>query len=109
EVTVHHIAMEHSAAAIQRRFRIFAEPREVCGKNRGCQFDGHGQRAAPSVSRENRLYAEVLRCSLKSVIRTRIRASPRNCAAVLAALARQLEKAHNVQSIFGSHSQRGAS
>src|SRR5260370_9465751 len=60
-------------------------------------------------SRENRLYAEVLRSSLKSVIRTRIRASPRNRTAFLAALAREFEHAHDVQRVFGSHGQRRAS
>src|SRR5258708_1469802 len=60
-------------------------------------------------SRENRLYAEVLRSSLKSVIRKRIRASPRNRTAFLAALAREFEHAHDVQRAFGSHGQRRAS
>src|SRR5438552_8558355 len=50
---------------------------------------------------ENRLYAEVLRCLLKSVMRIRIRASARNRTAFLAALARQLEHAHDLQRIFG--------
>src|SRR5258708_5846028 len=59
--------------------------------------------------RENRLYAELLRCLLKSVIRMRNRASPRNRTSFLAARARQLEHAHDVQRIFGSHGQRGAS
>src|SRR2546429_561963 len=32
-----------------------AKAREVCGKNRGCQFDGHGQRAAPSFPRRKQI------------------------------------------------------
>src|SRR6266436_903985 len=55
KVTVHHIAMEHRAAAVQRRFRLLAKPREVCGKNRGCQFEGHGQRATPSFPRRKQM------------------------------------------------------
>src|SRR5882762_9280369 len=58
---------------------------------------------------EKRLYAEVLRCSLKSVIRTKIRASQRNRTALPAAFARQFEHAHDVERIFGSHGQRSAS
>src|SRR5260370_28891145 len=57
---------------------------------------------------ENRLYAELLRCLLKSVIQMRNQASLRNRPAFLAARARQLEHAHDVQRIFGSHGQRGA-
>src|SRR3989442_2629558 len=49
EVAVHHVDMEHRAAAFQRRFRVLAQSREVCGKNRGCQFNGHGLRATPSL------------------------------------------------------------
>src|SRR6266513_6448111 len=47
--------MEHGAAAVERLFRLLAQPREVCGKNRGCQFDGHGQRAAPSFPRRKQI------------------------------------------------------
>src|SRR5229473_1999413 len=39
----------------------------------------------------------------------RNRASPRNRTSFLAALARQLEHAHDVQRMFGSHGERGAS
>src|SRR6266481_8142137 len=59
KVAIHHIAMDHRAAAVQSRFCFFAQPREICGKNGGCQFNRHGPRAAPSCFGENRLYAEV--------------------------------------------------
>src|SRR5437588_997230 len=68
-----------------------------------------GSGAAPSIRQRNEIIRGVLRCLLKSVIRLRIRASPRNGAAFLAALTRQLEHAHDLQRIFGSHGQRSAS
>src|SRR6267143_3743820 len=49
EMSVHHVAMDHRAAALQRRFCFLCQPREVRGKYRRCQFNGHGQRAAPSL------------------------------------------------------------
>src|SRR4029077_5555240 len=49
EMPVHHVAMDHRAAAVERGLRIFAQPREICGENRGCQFNGHELRAAPSL------------------------------------------------------------
>jgi len=50
--------MEHSAPAIQPPLSRLRPTARSLRKNRGCQFDGHGQRAAPSLSRENRLYAK---------------------------------------------------
>src|SRR5258708_24844696 len=46
---------------------------------------------------EKRLYAEVLRCLLKSVTRKRIRSSPRNRTAFLAARACELKESHHIQ------------
>src|SRR5258707_9521219 len=55
KVAVHHITMKHGAAAVQCGLRIFAQPREICGENRGCQFNGHELRAAPSLPRRKQI------------------------------------------------------
>jgi len=38
-VTVHHIHVNHGAAAFGRSADLLAQTREVCRQNRGCQFD----------------------------------------------------------------------
>src|SRR5258706_10192599 len=55
EMSVHHVAMDHGAAAVERGLRVFAQPCEVCGENRGCQFNGHELRAAPSLPRRKQI------------------------------------------------------
>src|SRR6266478_9884222 len=55
EMSVHHVAMNHGAAAVERGLRVFAQPCEVCGENRGCQFNGHELRAAPSLPRRKQI------------------------------------------------------
>src|SRR5216684_2031922 len=111
--------MDYGAAAVQRRFCIFAQPREICGKNRRCQFNGHGQRAAPSLlspgytvtarkaQRENRLYAERApapgksrRTSQKCVTELR---TPWDSKALEAAFTRHVENTHHVQRVARRH------
>src|SRR5216684_1190521 len=111
--------MDYGAAAVQRRFCIFAQPREICGKNRRCQFNGHGQRAAPSLlslgytvtarkaQRENRLYAERApapaksrRTSQKCVTELR---TPWDSKALEAAFTRHVENTHHVQRVARGH------
>src|SRR6266481_4616586 len=58
EVAVHYVHVKQSAAALERSFRIIGQPREVSGKNRGCEFN---QRSAPCI----RLWEHATSCSGK--------------------------------------------
>src|SRR5207248_4224268 len=47
-MTVHHVKVQHRAAAFKGGFCIFGEAREVRGEYRRGQFNGHKRRPAPS-------------------------------------------------------------
>src|SRR4029077_9872538 len=47
EVAVHHVHVEQRAAALERSFRVVAQPREVSGEYRRCEFN---QRRVPYKS-----------------------------------------------------------
>jgi len=98
------VAMNYGAAAVERGLRVFAQPCEVCERI-GCQFSMvHELRGLLLPSSEKTDYrGKFFVCFLKSVIQTRIRASPMESYSVLAARPLPARASAHVYRVFGSY------